>query len=58
VPKRYSSAALIVAGVTILMVGYLAPPVISHGSRPYVPISVMSIGAMLMIAGALLWTDS
>jgi hypothetical protein len=47
-----------VIGIGVLTIGYLDPSSIGHGSRPYAPISVMAMGAMMLIAGALLWSDS
>jgi hypothetical protein len=58
VAKRDSAACLIIAGIGVLVVGYLEPSLIGRGSRPYAYISVMAVGAMMLIAGALLWTDS
>jgi hypothetical protein len=58
VPKRDSAACLIILGIGVLVVGYLEPSLIGRGSRPYAYISVMAVGAMMLIAGALLWTDS
>jgi hypothetical protein len=58
VAKRDSAACLIIVGIAILVVGYLDPFLIGRGSRPYAYISVMAVGAMMVIAGALLSTES
>jgi hypothetical protein len=57
VAKRDSAACLIIVGIAVLVAGYLDPSWIGRGSRPYAYISVMAVGAMMVIAGALLWTD-
>ena len=48
---------LMVGGIGLSVVGYAYPALVGHGSRPYAYISVMAFGAMVMIAGALLWRD-
>lgn len=58
VAKRDLAACLIISGIGVLIVGYLEPSLIGHGSRPYAYISVMAVGAMMVIGGALLWRDS
>jgi hypothetical protein len=47
-----------VVGIGVLLAAYLQPSFIGGGSRPYAFISVMAVGAMMVIAGVLLWTDS
>jgi hypothetical protein len=49
---------LIAAGVAVSLVGYVRPAFIGQGGRPYAYISVMAVGAMLVIVGVLLWRDA
>lgn len=58
VPKRDFAACLIIVGIGVLIIGYLEPSLVGRGSRPYAYISVMAVGAMMVIGGALLWRDS
>ncbi len=48
---------LIVAGIGVMAIGYIEPTIIGRGARPYAYVSVMAVGAMLIIAGTLLWRD-
>ena len=43
--------------IGVLAMGYIDPPLIGRGARPYAYVSVMAVGAMLIIAGGLLWRD-
>jgi hypothetical protein len=45
-------------GTAVCILGYAEPNLIAGGTRPYAYISVMGAGAMLIIMGALLWSDS
>jgi hypothetical protein len=45
-------------GAAVSTLGYAEPNLIGAGARPYAYISVMGVGAMIAIAGALLWSDS
>jgi hypothetical protein len=45
-------------GAAVCTLGYAEANLIGGRTRPYASISVMGVGAMLLIAGALLWSDS
>jgi hypothetical protein len=44
-------------GIGVVAMGYAEPTIIGGGTRPYAYVSVMAVGAILIIAGALLWRD-
>jgi hypothetical protein len=49
---------LIIVGAGVCAFGYANPNLIGGGTRPYAYLSVIGVGAMLMIAGALLRSDT
>ena len=50
------ATTLIVGGIGVMAIGYnTEPPIIGRGARPYAYLSVMAVGMMLIIVGALLW---
>jgi hypothetical protein len=46
-----------VIGVGVIGIGYAEPTLVGQGARPYAYVSVMAVGAMLAIFGALMWRD-
>jgi hypothetical protein len=58
VRKRGLAIVLILVGVAVATIGYAEPTLIGQGARPYAYISVMAVGAMCAIAGAMLYRDS
>jgi hypothetical protein len=48
---------LAVVGAGVFAGGYLNPTMIGSGARPYAYISVMAIGAILIIASVLFWRE-
>jgi hypothetical protein len=57
VAKSLLPSVLIVGGLSLGAIGYFTPTFVGGGARPYAYISVMAIGAMAAIFGALLWRD-
>lgn len=57
--KRNSAICLIVIGVAVFVLGYLRsdPRFARQSNRPYAYISIMAVGAILLIGGGLLWRD-
>jgi hypothetical protein len=51
------SVTVIIVGVLVMVAGYTNPTFIGSGTRPYAYLSVMAIGAMLIVFGTLLWRD-
>jgi len=49
--------ALLLGGIGVVATGYTEPTIIGRGTRPYAYVSVMAVGAILVILGALLWRD-
>ena len=49
--------ALMLGGIGMVVIGFAEPAIIGRGARPYAYVSVMALGAMLIIVGALLWRD-
>ena len=56
--KRIGAGGLLFGGLAVCIFGYAKPTLIGGGVRPYAYLSVMAVGAMLMIVGVLLWRDS
>lgn len=55
--NRGRARLLMLFGTAVCVLGYAEPNIIGGGARPYAYISVMGVGAILVIAGALLWSD-
>jgi hypothetical protein len=49
--------ALMVGGIAVMVIGYIESTLIGGGARPYAYLSVMAIGAMLTVFGALMFRD-
>jgi hypothetical protein len=49
---------LVAAGIGAIVIGYVEPSLVGRGARPYAYLSVMAVGAMLVIGGVMLWRDS
>ena len=48
---------LIVGGIGVMAMGYAEFSIIGRGARPYAYVSVMAVGAILAILGALMLRD-
>jgi uncharacterized membrane protein YidH (DUF202 family) len=59
VTKRNLALCLILIGGVVFVVGYLRSDrrFTRLSNRPYAYISIMAVGAILMIGGGLLWRD-
>jgi hypothetical protein len=57
VARAYLGWTLALIGIGLIAIGYIEPTIIGGGARPYAYISVMAVGAMFTIAGALIWRD-
>jgi hypothetical protein len=55
--RHWLALTLMLGGIGVMAIGYTEPTLIGHGARPYAYLSVMAIGAMLTIFGALMWRD-
>jgi hypothetical protein len=58
VGKQRLGAALVIGGIGTAVLGYAHPTLIGQGARPYAYLSVIAVGAMLIIGGVMLWRDS
>ena len=47
----------VLLGIGLIAIGYIEPTIIGGGARPYAHISVIAVGAMFTIVGALMWRD-
>jgi hypothetical protein len=45
-------------GLVVASVGWANPNLVGGGARPYAYISVIAMGAMMVLWGLLLWRDS
>jgi NADH:ubiquinone oxidoreductase subunit 5 (subunit L)/multisubunit Na+/H+ antiporter MnhA subunit len=59
VTNRNLAVLLIALGIGIFSLGYVRsdPHVARRSNRPYAYISIMAVGAILIIGGGLLWRD-
>jgi hypothetical protein len=55
--RPWLGGTLLLSGIGVVAIGSTEPTIIGCGARPYAYVSAMAVGAMLIIAGALLWRD-
>ena len=56
--RRRLAAGLMLIGLAVGIVGYAERSLVGGGARPYAYVSVLAVGAMMVLWGLLLWRDS